>query len=169
MDALNKICDHINKIIEYITVILLAGIVTALFAQVVFRFVFHTGLTWSEELSRYLHMWITFLGASIIFKEKKHLKLTFFLDILPEKIRKVFDMFNQLFLIFFFTLIMYHSVPLIKVVKRQLTPAMEVSTAWVYLSLPVGAFFMMIQVLRHLLNRKNTKTSENLSNIGEVS
>lgn len=169
MDVLDKICDRINKVIEYITIILLAGIVVALFAQVVFRFVFNTGLTWSEELSRYLQIWVIFLGSSIIFKEGRHLKLTFFVDILPEKVRRVIDTVNQLFLIFFFALIMYHSVPLIKVVRKQLTPAMEISTAWVYLSLSVGAFFMMIQVLRHLLIRKEDKGSDELSNIEEVS
>ncbi|WP_312812539.1 TRAP transporter small permease [Sedimentibacter sp.] len=155
MHVLDKISNGINKIMEYITIIMLAGIVVSLFAQVIFRFVFHTGLTWSEELSRYLHMWITFLGASIIFKEGKHLNLTFFIDILPTRFRKLIDIFNQLFLIFFLVLIIYHGIPLINIVKTQLTPAMEISTAWVYASLPIGAFFMLVQVIFRLKDRRH--------------
>ena len=53
---MEKILNGVNRIVEYIVSLLLIVMVIVVFLQVIFRFVLHSSLPWSEEVSRYIHM-----------------------------------------------------------------------------------------------------------------
>lgn len=67
---------------------MLLGMVVLVFGNVVLRYGFNTGITISEELSRWLFVWLIFLGAVIALAEKEHLGVTFVVDALPPVARK---------------------------------------------------------------------------------
>ena len=52
-------------------------------AQVIWRYVFNDSLMWTEELSRYLFTWMTFVGAALAVKEARHIRITAVTDRLP--------------------------------------------------------------------------------------
>jgi TRAP-type C4-dicarboxylate transport system permease small subunit len=56
-------------------------------AQVLWRYAFNNSLVWTEEASRYLFVWMTFLGAALAVKEQSHIGVTAFVDSLPERLR----------------------------------------------------------------------------------
>jgi TRAP-type C4-dicarboxylate transport system permease small subunit len=61
------------KILEGVIAVALAAMVVLVFGNVVLRYVFDTGITVSEELSRWLFVWVTFLGSIIAMREHAHL------------------------------------------------------------------------------------------------
>ena len=65
--------DRIQKLLEGMLVGLLAVMVVIVFANVVLRFVFHSGIAQTEELSRYAFVWLTFIGAVVVLREEGHL------------------------------------------------------------------------------------------------
>lgn len=65
--------DRAQKLLEGILVGLLAVMVVIVFANVVLRFVFHSGIAQTEELSRYAFVWLTFIGAVVVLREEGHL------------------------------------------------------------------------------------------------
>ena len=69
MDAVKK---FLNNIEEFIVVPLVAVMTAVIILQVFFRYVLKGSLPWSEELSRYLMIWVTFVGASIGVKRGAH-------------------------------------------------------------------------------------------------
>lgn len=81
--------------------IILATIVIVMFFQVVFRYIFNNSITWSEELVRYLFVWVTFLGAALCFKDQLNIGVDFFQDLLPEGARKLMVQFNLLIMLSF--------------------------------------------------------------------
>ncbi|WP_439618167.1 TRAP transporter small permease [Shinella sp.] len=62
---------------------LLAGMVVLVFGNVVLRYAFNTGITYSEELSRLFFVWLTFLGAVVAIREHGHLGVDSLLRRLP--------------------------------------------------------------------------------------
>jgi TRAP-type C4-dicarboxylate transport system permease small subunit len=73
MDWIDKATTAYCKLLELLIVVLLAAMVVMVFGNVVLRYGFNSGITVSEELSRWAFVWLTFLGAIIAVKENGHL------------------------------------------------------------------------------------------------
>ncbi len=72
---MKKINDLFFKLAEFTLVIMLSAMVVMVFGNVVLRYGFNDGIISSEELSRFLFIWITFLGAIVTMRENGHLGL----------------------------------------------------------------------------------------------
>src|SRR3954464_15867496 len=70
---MNRLIDVSCRLIETLLVILLALMVVLVFGNVVLRYALNSGITVSEELSRWLFVWLTFLGAIVAVREHAHL------------------------------------------------------------------------------------------------
>jgi TRAP-type transport system small permease protein len=70
---LNKFINAYCKLLEYAMALFLALMVLMVFGNVVLRYGFNSGIAISEELSRWLFVWVTFMGAVVALKEKGHL------------------------------------------------------------------------------------------------
>ena len=73
MDLIDKATKAYCKVLELLLVALLAVMVVMVFGNVVLRYGFNSGITVSEELSRWAFVWMTFLGAIVAIKENGHL------------------------------------------------------------------------------------------------
>jgi TRAP-type C4-dicarboxylate transport system permease small subunit len=62
-------------------------------------------IVWTEELSRWLLVWMTFIGGSIVLRERGHVQLEFFISLCPNRIKKILtfvsDLLVLVFLLFF--------------------------------------------------------------------
>lgn len=70
---MNKILTLYCRALEWLLVLMLALMVVLVFGNVVMRYAFNSGITESEELSRWLFVWLTFLGAVVAVRERAHL------------------------------------------------------------------------------------------------
>ena len=68
-----RVAQWIVRTIEFALFCLLAGMVVMVFGNVMLRYVFNTGLNFSEEMSRYFFVWLTFTGAVLAFAEHGHI------------------------------------------------------------------------------------------------
>lgn len=85
----------------YACVILMSVMTILVFVQVVMRYVFQNSLSWSEELARYIFIWLIFLGISYGCKLRKHIKIDAALLLFPKSIRKyVVILGDVLFVVF---------------------------------------------------------------------
>jgi TRAP-type C4-dicarboxylate transport system permease small subunit len=68
-----KLNDLFFRLAEALLVLMLSAMVIMVFGNVVLRYGFNSGLDFSEELSRFFFIWVTFLGAIIAMRENAHL------------------------------------------------------------------------------------------------
>ena len=87
---LNKLIESYCKLLGLLIAISLAVMVVLVFGNVVMRYGFNSGITVSEELSRWLFVWMTFLGAIVAMKEGAHLGSETLVSRMPLTIKKVF-------------------------------------------------------------------------------
>ncbi|WP_243730706.1 TRAP transporter small permease [Rubellimicrobium sp. CFH 75288] len=73
MDGFRRVEQWVVRAVEAVLVLLLAGMVVMVFTNVVLRYGFNSGLTVSEEMSRYFFVWLTFIGAVLAFRDHAHL------------------------------------------------------------------------------------------------
>ncbi len=83
--ALNAYC----QVLDFLMVLALAIMVTLVFGNVVLRYGFNSGIAVSEEVSRWLFLWLTFMGAVVALKEHGHLGTDMLVARLPAAGKKV--------------------------------------------------------------------------------
>jgi TRAP-type C4-dicarboxylate transport system permease small subunit len=86
---MNRWIDRASRLIEALMVLMLAVMVVLVFGNVVLRYAFDSGITISEELSRWLFVWVTFLGAVVALKENAHLGTDMLISKLPPAAQRV--------------------------------------------------------------------------------
>jgi len=136
----------INQIEKAVSFGLVISTVIFVGLQVFFRYILNTPLSWSEELSRIMLVWLVFWGSAIATRRKKHLSISFFVDLLPEKIRIYIEIFNQLLLIIFLGIFSYTGCRVMLITKGIVTPALGISYLWFYLIVPISGILMFLQI-----------------------
>ena len=86
---MNSLLDRFCKVLDAITVLFLALMVVLVFGNVVLRYAFNTGITLSEELSRWLFVYLVFLGAVVAMREHAHLGMDGVVKRLPPAGKKI--------------------------------------------------------------------------------
>lgn len=149
---MNKLFKVYDLIIESIIVVFFTIMVILLFAEVISRYIFNFPIMWSEEIGRYLFIWIVYLGSSIAFIKKRHLKV----DFLVRKINEPYSIYLEVILlsiimIFLFFVFLY-GLKYIGIYWN--TPAYSIKyikLGWVYASVPIGSIFMVLNLIRIIL------------------
>jgi len=95
-----NILDRLQKGAEYFTAFLLLAMVALVFANVFCRFVLNASIAWSEEVARFIFIWIVFLGSFFAFITNDHLGLDLVVNSVSVKIAKVIAIVADLFVIF---------------------------------------------------------------------
>ena len=92
---MNRYC----RLLDFLMALALAVMVVLVFGNVVLRYAFNSGITVSEELSRWLFVWLTFLGALVAMKEHGHLGVDMVVSRLPDWGKKVCVVVGQLLML----------------------------------------------------------------------
>jgi len=79
----NQLLDGLCKVLGALMALMLATMVVLVFGNVVMRYVFNSGITVSEELSRWLFIWLTFIGGVVAVRERGHLGTDMLVSRLP--------------------------------------------------------------------------------------
>lgn len=147
MKVVNKILDFANLLTEYAVSALLTVMVVIVFLQVIFRFVIHSSLPWSEEAARYIMVWIAFLGAAIGVRKKSHIGVEALVMILPARAQRGAAFIVCLLSALFFSFLIKYGRLILNTVGFQRSPAMEISMAIPYSAILVGSVLMLIYSL----------------------
>ena len=81
--------DLLTRAVEGLLVVLLGVMIVLVFGNVVLRYFFNSGIVFSEEVSRFVFMWLTLIGALVVMKDNAHLGMSSVVDRLGEKGKRV--------------------------------------------------------------------------------
>jgi TRAP-type C4-dicarboxylate transport system permease small subunit len=147
LGVLTKV-DHILAKAEAAVLITLVAVMTVVvFLQVVYRYVLTQPLHWSEELARYLFVWLSILGATLGLQKRGHFGLDFFYQMFPDRGKRFLQFLIYLLMGGVILVILVQGIKLVQITVLQESPAMGISMGWAYACLPVGAVLMAIHLL----------------------
>ncbi len=129
---LQKLIDHLCRAFGVLMVACLGLMVLMVFGNVVLRYGFNSGITVSEELSRWLFVWMTFLGAVVALRDHAHLGTDSLVSRLPRLGKKACFIAAHLLMLLMCWL-MFRGAWAQTVINYGSTSAvMEASMAWLY-------------------------------------
>ena len=161
-DAIHKISDFANKICCVLCVAALVAMVIMTGVQIIFR-LFIDALSWSEEITRYLLIWSTFIGGSIVYKYKGHIAVALLHDHCPPLLRKILTVFVHLVCGAFCTVAVIYGFRYMGLQGRQLSAAARIPMRYMYMAIPVGFLVMDLHILDAIVQQFVKKDGEALS------
>jgi TRAP-type C4-dicarboxylate transport system permease small subunit len=144
----------INKLAENILFIITSIILVIVFSQVGLRII-GVSVIWIEELSRFLFIWVVFLGAAVGIKYGVHLNVDYFITRRKKISRIIILYIGGILQIFFIAVLLIFSVILSRIWLDSTSPVLGIPIILVYSALPVSAILMIlntISVMREGLN-----------------
>jgi len=146
MKVIKWLDSHIEEII---LVALLVAMAVILLIQIIMRRIVGSSLSWAEEVTRYMFVWSGFLSISLTIKHHTAMRLTLFVDSMPEKVRKFLGVFAYLLMAVFFgfmTIVAYAQLGSM----NQTSAALEIPMVTMYLSPLIGFALTTIRCIQEL-------------------
>lgn len=159
MSTFDKIFGKIEEIIAGICLTVMSVLA---FANVCARYFFHASFSFSDEITTYLFVLLSLMGAAIAAKRHEHLGFTVIEDLVSPKIKRVLNFISYLMAVVFSALIFYYGILMVisQYNLEQKTANMQ-WPEWIFGSfVPIGAFFVLVrflQILIHIIKGKNRK------------
>lgn len=162
---MNKILDAVEK---YFTAILFAAMCVVLILQVIFRVAKHP-FSWSEEIARYLFVWVIYLASSRAMAAQKHLTVDILPIFLKGKIKVILHIISTILTLAFFAGLIYAGSLVLPsmLVKTQFSPAVHINMFYLYLAPTLGAVMMTIRALQILVGDFKKLKTGNYGDEGE--
>jgi TRAP-type C4-dicarboxylate transport system permease small subunit len=134
--------------------LIITGLMTALvFLQVICRYVLKSQLIWTEEVARYLMLWMAFTGTSCVIKKWDNIYVDFFINLLKQKPRRIIIMFQKFVVLGLLIYSFYLCVTVFpKIGAYQTLATLNVSMLWAQSSMIVGFLLAALQNIGVILN-----------------
>ncbi|MEI8673011.1 TRAP transporter small permease [Vibrio sp. SA48] len=170
---MNKLIVIMNKGLSLFCISLSSVLVVCVVWQVFSRYVLNTPSTFTDEVARFLFIWVGLMGAAYTLGQKRHLAIDLIamkLENQPKKHAKLKLVINSISMIFASVIMVYGgSTLMLKTLQTgQMSPALGIEMGFVYAAIPLSGLFMMVflaqDILVNIKEGKDHSLSESSNN-----
>lgn len=162
MQALKKFYAAFCKLEELIALLLLAGITVLVFVSALMRYV-KMPLNWAQDVALVAFAWMIFTGSDVAIRGAGLIGIDIIIKHFPAVVRKALDIIFKVIIIAFLCVLVVNGYTMtVTSWARQIT-TLHISYSWVYLSVPVGAFLMIISTTIKLVERIRTPADQEIA------
>lgn len=129
---MNKMLDKIFKAIDVFTGLLTGAMVLFVFLNVVLRMLFNSGLTWSEELARYLFVSVTYIGAISAMRANGHMTVDMLISKVKAPLQMTFYLISQALIAALMLILVHGSYKMVLQNTASRTAALGIPYALLY-------------------------------------
>ena len=149
----DKLLKGLRLVLYYFSVTAMSVMLVTIFGQVISRYFFNDTPEWSEELSRFLFVWVVFLGSALIMGESGHLAVEF----LPELLKKhragkflqvIINLSGYVFIAILFT----QGLKMTQVMTFQISPGLQLPMSYIYSVIPLSSLLMLLYLIKGTIN-----------------
>jgi C4-dicarboxylate transporter DctQ subunit len=137
LDAVATACGWISRG-------LLAAMTVIVLAQVCTRYVFGFSFKWSEEVARYLMVWMVMLSASVALRDNAHIRVDFFTQMMSPRLVHALTLVTRIAIVGYLGVLTWQGWLTAQFMEVTRFASLNVSMYWAYLALPVGGSLMLV-------------------------
>lgn len=150
MEQYRRVVDGLNVVVRWVLAALMLIMTVLIGWQVIARFIVGDSLTFSEEVSRFVMVWLVIVGAAYAAKNGRLMKVDIVEHMLSGKAKQTVIMIAGLLSIVFYLVLVVFGFFIANAVSYQLTPATEVSMSIPMAALPAGGILLIINTVHQL-------------------
>lgn len=144
--------NGIDRVLTWVCVVLFAALVLDVMWQVVTRQILNNPSAWSEELAKYLFIWLGLFGAALVFGERGHVAVDLLVQRSPRKVQLVLMVLVQLAILAFAVLVLvWGGIRVSNLAWDQNLTGLPVNVGWLYTALPISGVLTSLYTVYHLV------------------
>jgi TRAP-type C4-dicarboxylate transport system permease small subunit len=151
--VLDRLVDGLGAVAKYVMLAMTACIFAIILFTVVTRYVFGFVVSWSEEVPRYLLVWISLLGTALAVDRKEHIGFDAIFKRLPPRGQRVLDTVLNAGMAFVALVMLYYGIDFVRQFGGDLMESIPITNFWLYIALPVSGSMILLYVIRRELQR----------------
>lgn len=163
LKLLRRIERGLDAIIQPVVFAGMAALIGVITLQIISRVLF-SAVGWTEEVARFLLVWITFLAGTLAFQRGRHIAVTFVVDALPGRLRQIARLAALLVVLAFMITLIVIGYRYMQVQSFQKSASLRLSMTYVYAVMPICAAIMawyaLVDIIELLLNGETTQPQE---------
>lgn len=150
MKVLRFLDENLEKMICVFCLALMSILIVL---QVFFRYVLNNSLSWSEELARYLFIWMIYIGISYGVKMDKHICVDAVYSFMPKGVKRWYAIVAYVLFLIFAVAVVYFGILVVgmQISSGQVSPAMGVPMQYVYVAPVVGMVLTTIRLVQKII------------------
>jgi len=161
---LDKFERRFVQVNRWLLIALLTAMVVVVFANVCMRYLLGASVIWSEEVSRHLMIWLTFVGSGLALRNGAQIGIDTLQDALPAPAARALRALLVLGMLTLFALLAWYGVDYALRTRFQISAALNVSMIYVYIGMPIGCALMAAHLL--FISRRYVRGREFASDDG---
>jgi TRAP-type C4-dicarboxylate transport system permease small subunit len=146
-DWIDQLSYQADRLARFLVALMMAVMSSIVLFGVFNRFIFKIPISWTEEIAKYLLIWISMLGSAVALRIGAHVGVGLIVTKLKKSSRNIVSWVNQLTIVGFVVILIYLGM---KVSLKELHTfgySTRIPMFWPYLAIPVGCFMNLIQLL----------------------
>jgi len=141
--VVNTIGNCLEKAISIPVFIFSIAMTITVLLGVFYRYLIRSPLGWTEELSRYLMIWMAFLSVALCIWRHEHVGVTLFIKKIPIKIAKAIVLFSNILVFYFLYVLTKYGFIMADKGKYQISSALNTTMKWWLMAVPVSSIVCM--------------------------
>lgn len=143
---MNKFEQMFVALNRWMLIVLLGAMSIIVFSNVVVRYLTNASIPWSEEVSRHMMIWLTFLGSGLVLRCGGHIAIDNLQDALSVCSARALRGVVLLLTVVFLSLLAYYGYIYVGRTMLQTTAATEIPFGYIYAAMPIGCVFMLVHL-----------------------
>lgn len=142
----------IEKICGAVCVLCFAAMTLVAILGVFFRYIMQSPFMWTEEVARYLLVWLGFTAINIALRQDRHIKVEIITKLVPPVVAKIVSYLVDALIAFFFIVLLQQGY-LLTVNNMMMASTFHLSMAWILVAVPLAAALTLIQLLLGVIKK----------------
>ena len=148
LNIFDRFLDFISAVVKYVILVMTTGIFIIVLFTVFSRYLFNYVASWSEEVPRYLLVWIGFLGAALAVRQNEHIGFDYIFNKLPPTGQKILALLLNLGIVIIGLIMLVYGFDFVKQFGGDWMESIPYTNIWFYSSLPVSGALILLYILR---------------------
>ncbi len=134
-----RVNDRLLTVCKWAIIAIVGVLAVILIAAVFYRYALNNAIAWSEEGSKYLMVWLTFLGAPIALRHAAHINIDLLVKLFPPRGRQAFYLAINLIITLTMGILLWKGWEFAQLGARQVASSFNFSMVWMYVAVPIGS------------------------------
>lgn len=152
LDLLDRFTDLLVTVVRWVCIVLATILFVIVVAAVVARYGFGAAVSWTEEVPRYLLIWISFLAAAVGVLKRDHVGFDVLFNALPKPVRRVVGVALSAMIFGFGWIVFRYGIAFTADFGDDLMETIPFTNYWYYPAMPVCGFLMLVFAFKLLVD-----------------
>ena len=148
LTALDRLTVALVALVRLVCIVLAAAIFVIVVVAVIARYGFGQAVSWTEEVPRYLLIWVSFLGAAVCVLKREHVGFDVLLNAMPPRARHFTSLAIGMLIFGFGFILLRYGIVFVDDFGGDLMETIPYTNIWYYLAMPVSGFLTMVFALK---------------------